>query len=82
MINRIFTFESTRVRQRAAPLLEEREAFLSHLYNLSTPIDQLRSIASTLILIVRFELRFSAFESFSNDKWEEQVFRTGERLVR
>ena len=33
MIDRIFTFESTRVRQRAAPLLEEREAFLSHLYN-------------------------------------------------
>ena len=58
MIDRIFTFESTRVRQRAAPLLKEREAFLSHLYNSSTPIDRLKSVASTLILIVRFmELR-------------------------
>lgn len=54
MIDQIFAFESTRVRHRAAPLLEEREAYLTHLYNQATPIDQLRSIAATLTLIVRF----------------------------
>src|SRR4051812_7355163 len=54
MIDRIFTFESTRIRQRAAPLLKEREAFLRHLYDRATSINQLKSIAAALIQIVHF----------------------------
>jgi site-specific recombinase XerD len=64
MIDRVFAFESTRVRQRAAPLLEEREAFLTYLFDRQVSIAHLKSIAATMIQIIRVmkldSLRFVA----------------------
>jgi site-specific recombinase XerD len=53
MIDQIFTFESTRLRQRAAPLLEERELFLAHIHQRGVERPHLKSIATTLIQIIR-----------------------------
>ena len=53
MIDKIFVFQSTRDRQREAPLLQEREAFLAYLYRQQIPLKRLRSIASMLLHIMR-----------------------------
>jgi site-specific recombinase XerD len=53
MIENIFAFESSRIRQRAAPLLNERERFLAHLYSQHVSLPRLRSMASMLIHIAR-----------------------------
>jgi integrase/recombinase XerD len=53
MIDHIFALKSTRSRQQAAPLLSEREQFLSHMLNQGTSIGRLRSVASMLIHVVR-----------------------------
>ncbi len=53
MIETIFGFESTRIRQRQAPLLKERECFLAHLHGQGVTIGRLRSVASMLIHIIR-----------------------------
>jgi len=57
MIESLFVFESTRRRQRSAPLLKEREQYLSHLLSQGTSRTRTRTIASMLLNIVRlFEL--------------------------
>src|SRR5882757_2283955 len=53
MIDKIFTFESTRARQRRAPLLREREEFLTHLHEQGTSFRRLKSIAAMLLQIIR-----------------------------
>lgn len=54
MIDRLFAFESTRARYKAAPLLRERESFLAYLYENGTSLERLRAIAATMIQIIRF----------------------------
>ena len=53
MIEDLFVFESTRLRQREAPLLKEREEYLSHLLDDGLDIRWVRSVASMLLHIVR-----------------------------
>ena len=53
MIETIFTFESSRSRQRAAPLLQLREDFLAYLHREGIKIQRLRSIAGMLLQIIR-----------------------------
>lgn len=53
MIDQMFTLESIRARQRAAPLFDERDAFLSHLFDQGIRINQLKCTASTLLHIIR-----------------------------
>lgn len=51
-IDKIFVFESTRVRQREAPLLKEREQFLSHMLQQDTSVRRVRSMATMLIHVI------------------------------
>jgi site-specific recombinase XerD len=53
VIEIIFAFESTRRRQLAAPLPQEREQFLSYMLRQGTSIRRLRSVAAMLINIIR-----------------------------
>ena len=52
-IETIFAFESTRKRQQAAPLLKEREQFLSFMLDQGTTIRRLKTVASMLVHIIR-----------------------------
>lgn len=64
MIDYLFARQSSRSRQRNAPLLEEREAFLAHLHSQQVPFRRLRSIAAMLLHIVRLvDLREPRFLS-------------------
>ncbi len=49
----LFAFESSRVRQRAAPLLVEREQFLMFMLDQGTSNRRLRSVASMLLHVIR-----------------------------
>jgi integrase/recombinase XerD len=53
MIDYLFAFQSSRERQRSAPLFQEREAFLIHLHVQQVSFRRLRSIASMLLQIIR-----------------------------
>ena len=53
MIESIFVFESTRSRQREAPLLKEREQYLSYMLNEGVSKQRVRTIASMLLHIIR-----------------------------
>ncbi len=54
MIESIFLEEpAARTRYRTAPLLEEREQFLSHLLRRGTSQHRVRSVAAYLIHIIR-----------------------------
>jgi integrase/recombinase XerD len=53
MIESIFVFESTRLRQRAAPLLKEREQYLSYMLDQGVSKQRVRTIASMLLHIIR-----------------------------
>lgn len=53
MIDSIFVWPSIRQRQKEAPLLQERELFLSHLLQQGCKHVQVRSIATTLLHVVR-----------------------------
>lgn len=53
MIDSIFAFESTRARQRNAPLFVEREEFLCSMMLQGTSKQRLRSLAAMLLHIVR-----------------------------
>ncbi len=53
ILNVVFAFESTRQRQRAAPLLSEREALLRSMLQQGTSVRRLRSIASMLLHVLR-----------------------------
>src|ERR1700754_1773109 len=58
MIDHIFVFESTRSRQRIAPLLKEREEYLRYLLQQGVGISRLRTVAAMLLNIVRlFDLQ-------------------------
>jgi integrase/recombinase XerD len=52
-IDKIFAFESTRIRQREAPLFIEREQFLTYLFDLGVSLNRLKAIAAVLLQIVR-----------------------------
>jgi hypothetical protein len=53
MIENIFTVESARLRHREAPMLEERERYLSHLFNQGTSVHRVQIIASMLLHVIR-----------------------------
>jgi hypothetical protein len=53
MIDKIFTFESTRLRQREAPLFNERDQYLSYMLDHGVSRNRLRTIASMLLHVVR-----------------------------
>jgi len=53
MIESIFVFESTRSRQREAPLLKEREQYLSYMLDQGVSKVRVRSIAAMLLHIIR-----------------------------
>jgi integrase/recombinase XerD len=53
MMERIFFFESIRVRQRAAPLLKEREQYLSHMLHEGVSKQRVRTIAAMLLNVMR-----------------------------
>ena len=54
MIDLLFRFESTRVRQREAPMLREREQYLAYMFEQGVSKARLRSLASMLLNVVRF----------------------------
>jgi integrase/recombinase XerD len=49
----IFSFKSSLIRHREAPLLESRERFLSHMLAQGTSVRRLRSIGTMLLHIIR-----------------------------
>jgi site-specific recombinase XerD len=53
VIEHIFVFESSRIRQREAPLFKEREQYLSHMMDQGVSKLRLRSVASMLLHVVR-----------------------------
>jgi integrase/recombinase XerD len=53
MIEHIFAFESSRIRQREAPLFKEREQYLSYMLDQGVSKARLRSVASMLLHVVR-----------------------------
>jgi integrase/recombinase XerD len=53
MIESIFVFESTRARQREAPLLKEREQYLSYMLSEGVSKQRVRTIASMLLHVIR-----------------------------
>jgi integrase/recombinase XerD len=53
MIESIFVFESTRARQREAPLLQEREQYLSYMLSEGVSKQRVRTIASMLLHVIR-----------------------------
>lgn len=53
MIESIFVFESTRSRQREAPLLKEREQYLSYMLDQGVSKQRVRTIASMLLHVIR-----------------------------
>src|SRR5665213_638890 len=53
MIENIFAFESSRSRQRDAPLLREREEYLSYMLNEGVSKQRVRTIAAMLLHIIR-----------------------------
>ena len=53
MIDSIFIFESTRARQRNAPMLAEREQYLSYMLREGVSKQRVRSIAAMLLSVVR-----------------------------
>jgi integrase/recombinase XerD len=53
MIEEIYKFESSRVRQRQAPLFEEREQYLSHILEQGTSKTHARLVGSMLLHIIR-----------------------------
>ena len=53
MIERLFTWPSVRSKQLAAPLLREREQYLSHLLNQGVSVNRVRSVATMLLHIIR-----------------------------
>jgi integrase/recombinase XerD len=53
MMDSIFFFESIRVRQRAAPLLKEREQYLSYMLHEGVSKQRVRTIAAMLLNIMR-----------------------------
>jgi integrase/recombinase XerD len=63
----IFVWPSARKRHQEAPLLHEREQYLSHLLGQGISHDRVRSIASTLLQVVRL-LELSSLRSVN---WNE-----------
>jgi integrase/recombinase XerD len=53
MIENIFAFESSRIRQREAPLFKEREEYLSYMLDQGVSKARLKSVASMLLHVVR-----------------------------
>src|ERR1700733_13012985 len=53
MVERLFTWPSVRSKQLAAPLLSEREQYLSHLLSQGISVQRVRSIAMLLLHIIR-----------------------------
>src|ERR1700742_192389 len=53
MIDSIFSFPSVRQRQKEAPLLRERELYLSHLLQQGCAPQRVRNIATALLQVVR-----------------------------
>ncbi len=53
MIESIFVFESTRSRQREAPLLKEREQYLSYMLDQGVSKQRVRTIAAMLLHVIR-----------------------------
>lgn len=70
----IFAFESTCNRQRAAPLLEEREQFLSYMLHQGTSIRRLRSVAAMLLNVIRL-MRLKALRYVEIEEVQEAAFR-------
>ncbi len=53
MIESLFLWESARLRQRQAPLLNEREQYLGHMLNVGMKAKRVRDTASVLLHVVR-----------------------------
>lgn len=53
MFDGLFTYQSARSKQREAPLLLQREQYLSHIYHEGVSKERVRSVASMLLHIVR-----------------------------
>ena len=53
MIEKLFVFASTKERQREAPMLRERERYLSYLLDQGVSKSRIRTIASMLLNVVR-----------------------------
>lgn len=53
MIDSVFLIESVREKHRRAPLLAERERYLTYLFEIGTRREQVRSIACMLLQVVQ-----------------------------
>ncbi|WP_188760756.1 tyrosine-type recombinase/integrase [Edaphobacter acidisoli] len=73
-IETIFAFESTRRRQRVAPLLEEREQFLSYMLHQGTSIRRMRSVAAMLINVIRL-MQLEALRDVEIEEVQEAALR-------
>ena len=76
MIEGLYQFKYSRTRQIAAPLLNEREQYLSHLLELGFKPSKLRSTASMLLNVVRL-LDLSSLDTVDIEK----VFQASERWL-
>lgn len=74
MVEKIFAFESSRRRQRAAPLFNERECFLTYLHSQGMGIRRLRSVASMLIHIGRL-MNLGSLRTVELCEVEDAAFR-------
>jgi len=53
MMNSVFVLESLREKHRRAPLLPERERYITHLFEIGTKRERVRYVATMLLHIVR-----------------------------
>ncbi len=53
MINSVFLIETVREKHRTAPLLAEREKYLSYLFEIGTRRERVRNVASMLLHVIR-----------------------------
>jgi hypothetical protein len=79
MIDKIFTFESTRSRHREAPLFNERNQYLSYMLDHGVSRNRLRTISSMLLHVVRLmamdHLRMVSVEEVreAGHRWESDI---------
>jgi integrase/recombinase XerD len=73
-IETIFAFNSSRIRQRSAPLLNSREQFLSQMLAQGTTILRMRSIATMLLHIIR-HMNLQEAQSVADDDVRQAAIR-------
>ena len=83
MFDRLFTQSAALTRHRAAPLVEERRAYLTQLSNQGTPLETLRDVARYVLAVTgRLRLVDRPGESIGREEIERQAARWARRKPR